>query len=68
MGLRTDRTVAGKKKNRAPEALQPDDAQATRHVSKHEEVRRRAYEIYLSREATGGQELADWLEAEHDLL
>jgi hypothetical protein len=33
----------------------------------HEEIARRAYELYLSRGAGEGRELQDWLEAERQL-
>ncbi len=33
----------------------------------HEEIARRAHEIYLSRGASPGQDLSDWLEAERQL-
>jgi hypothetical protein len=33
----------------------------------HEEIRRRAHEIYLERDGFGGSELDDWLRAEREL-
>jgi len=33
----------------------------------HEDIARRAYELYLRRGATHGLALADWLEAEREL-
>ncbi|QYU66360.1 DUF2934 domain-containing protein [Leptolyngbya sp. 15MV] len=33
----------------------------------HEQIRLRAYEIYLARGATPGDPVADWLRAEHEL-
>jgi hypothetical protein len=33
----------------------------------HEEIRRRAYEIYLERNGLPGDELDDWLRAEREL-
>jgi Protein of unknown function (DUF2934) len=33
-----------------------------------EEIRRRAYDIYLSRAGAPGDELHDWLQAEHEVL
>lgn len=33
----------------------------------HEEIARRAYEIWLERGATHGHDVEDWLEAEGDL-
>ena len=37
------------------------------HVPSHEEISRRAYEIYLERDGFGGNELDDWLQAETEL-
>lgn len=37
------------------------------HAPSHEEIRRRAYEIYLERDGFGGNELDDWLQAEAEL-
>jgi DUF2934 family protein len=34
---------------------------------RHDDIARRAYELYLSRGATDGLALADWLEAEREL-
>ena len=33
----------------------------------HDEIRRRAYEIYLKRGGLPGQELEDWLQAEREI-
>jgi hypothetical protein len=38
------------------------------HAPSHEEIRRRAYEIYLERNGFGGNELDDWLQAEMELV
>jgi hypothetical protein len=38
------------------------------HAPSHEEIRRRAYEIYLERNGFGGNELDDWLQAELELI
>jgi Protein of unknown function (DUF2934) len=35
--------------------------------AREEEIRRRAYEIYLERGAQSGHELEDWLQAEREL-
>jgi hypothetical protein len=35
-----------------------------KHVSSHEDISRRAYEIYLERRSLPGNELDDWLQAE----
>lgn len=37
------------------------------HAPSDEEIRRRAYEIYLERNGFGGNELDDWLQAEAEL-
>jgi hypothetical protein len=37
------------------------------HSTREEEIRRRAYEIYLERGAQPGLELEDWLQAEREL-
>ena len=37
------------------------------HTSSHEEIRRRAYEIYRERDGLPGDELDDWLRAEREL-
>jgi hypothetical protein len=36
------------------------------HAPNHEEIRRRAYEIYLERGGLPGHELEDWLQAERE--
>jgi hypothetical protein len=54
--------------------LQPDaspiphgEDTSANHAPSHEEIRRRAYEIYLERGDSPGDELADWLRAEREL-
>lgn len=42
--------------------------QAVRRAPTDEEIRQRAYEIYLSRDGRPGNELEDWLQAERELL
>ena len=37
------------------------------HAPSHEEIRRRAYEIYLERDGLPGDALDDWLRAEREL-
>jgi Protein of unknown function (DUF2934) len=44
-----------------------DDTSAN-HAPSHEEIRRRAYAIYLERNGFGGNELDDWLQAEMELV
>jgi len=41
--------------------------QALRHEPSEEEIRHRAYEIYLARGAAPGDEVEDWLQAEREL-
>ena len=40
---------------------------SVRNTSRNEEIRRRAYEIYLQRGEQPGRELDDWLQAEREL-
>ena len=42
-------------------------AEAPRREVTDEEIRQRAYEIYLNRGAAPGFELGDWLQAEREL-
>ncbi len=35
--------------------------------ARHEEIRIRAYEIYIERDGQPGDELSDWLQAERDV-
>jgi|HubBroStandDraft_6_1064221.scaffolds.fasta_scaffold166517_2 hypothetical protein len=49
-----------------PIQLHTEDAFAN-HAPAHEEIRRRAYEIYLERNGLPGDELDDWLRAEREL-
>jgi len=37
------------------------------HAANYDEIRRRAYEIYLKRGSLPGEELQDWLQAEREL-
>ncbi len=41
--------------------------QAPRHEPTDEEIRQRAYEIYLARGSAAGHEVEDWLQAEREL-
>jgi hypothetical protein len=36
------------------------------HALNHDDIRRRAYEIYLERSGISGRELDDWLQAERE--
>ena len=40
---------------------------STNHTARREEIRLRAYEIYLQRGGLPGNELVDWLQAEGEL-
>jgi hypothetical protein len=52
-------------------STQPSTAVAKRerllHSTREQEIRDRAYEIYLERGAQPGYELEDWLQAEREL-
>jgi Protein of unknown function (DUF2934) len=52
-----------------PHALQvvPDDRKSAKPINLDEEIRRRAYEIYLERRGTGGDAHQDWLMAEREI-
>ena len=52
-----------------PHALQvvPDDRKNAKTVNLDEEIRRRAYEIYLERRGTAGDAHQDWLMAEREI-
>ena len=52
-----------------PYALQvvPDDRKNTRSINLDEEIRRRAYEIYLERRGSAGDAHQDWLLAEREI-
>ena len=53
------------------DAKEPDTAVEERegllHSSREQEIRNRAYEIYLQRGEQSGDELEDWLQAEPEL-
>jgi len=67
MGIKTKKAANGKKKNHAPEPIQLDDVPVTQQSPSYEEIKDRAYEIYLLRGVTDGHDLEDWLQAERDL-
>jgi len=48
-------------------AAQEPIKQAPAHEPGEEEIRRRAYEIYLARGGAPGHEIEDWLQAESEL-
>ncbi len=66
-------SMASKPKRNAITEPQPTSAQSeTAEVSvgnsaRNEEIRRRAYEIYLERGQQPGRDLDDWLQAEREL-
>ena len=45
----------------------PAEEASTSHTRNHDEIRRRAFEIYLERGGLPGNELDDWLQAEREL-
>jgi len=48
--------------------IQPNgEDTSAKHAPGHDEIRRRAYEIYLERDGLPGDELDDWLRAEREL-
>ena len=67
MGLKTSKAANSKKKNPAAETTEPNSAQVTPPYPTHEDVQRRAYEIYLSQGRTDGRDLDNWLQAEREL-
>ncbi len=50
-----------------PSPLPTTQNEPTRPTISQADVRLRAYELYLQRGATPGNELADWLQAEREL-
>jgi len=50
----------------SPIQAHPEDS-SRNHTPSCEEIRLRAYEIYLERGSLPGSELDDWLRAEHEL-
>lgn len=44
-----------------------DQPNAIRNVNWEEDVRRRAYELYLQRSGVEGSEIDDWLQAEAEM-
>ena len=60
-------TLQGKgKKNETLKLHHAEDTSAN-HTPSREEIRLRAYEIYLERGGLTGNELDDWLQAEREL-
>jgi hypothetical protein len=44
-----------------------EERERLRHSMREQEIRNRAYEIYLQRRARPGNEVEDWLQAEREL-
>ena len=65
MTLKETRKVSSKL-GASPLQAQAEDTSAN-HAPSLEEIRRRAYEIYLERDGLGGKELDDWLQAETEI-
>jgi hypothetical protein len=61
--LKRGRSTQARTTSVQAETPQPPGTNAVRE----EEIRVRAYEIYLERGAEAGRELDDWLQAEHEL-
>jgi len=67
MGLQAIEAAARKLNSFWRAVVLSDDAPVTQQFPIHEEIQRHAYEIYLSRGASDGRDLKDWLQAERDL-
>lgn len=59
MNAKAARAKISSSKKTAPSVLEARPSE--------EKIRVRAYEIYLARNGEGGDEVADWLQAEHEL-
>jgi hypothetical protein len=70
-GKELSTTVKAKRKESFevhPSPIQPHaEDSSVNHAPSHEEIRRRAYEIYLERGSLPGSELDDWFQAEREL-
>ena len=67
MGFTSKKASNDAKKNRVPPDMDSKELPVTQHSPTLEEIRYRAYDIYLSKGATDGHDLEHWLEAESDL-
>ncbi len=69
--VKTEVRKTGGRKNGKPARIAPGNAPANINVNLEEEIRRRAYELYLQRRATAGSERGDenqdWLIAEREI-
>jgi hypothetical protein len=50
-----------------PSGVEPERKRRLLRTASEQEIRSRAYEIYLERGAQPGNELGDWLQAEREL-
>ena len=50
-----------------PGAAEPQEQDRLLNSTREENIRRRAYELYLDRGGEPGHDLADWLQAEREL-
>ena len=66
MVTKNKRKVVDLELHAIPRQHQADETTVS-HTPNHEEIRRRAYEIYLERGDLPGDELDDWLRAEREL-
>jgi hypothetical protein len=57
-----------KKSSTSARTKRPARASNTNHTPSDKEIAARAYEIFLSRGATHGHALDDWLQAERELV
>ena len=67
MGLKTKKSADAKLNSFWREVVLSDDAPPAQPSPTHEEIQRRAYEIYLSRRAADRHDLKDWFQAEREL-
>jgi Protein of unknown function (DUF2934) len=54
-------------RNKKPTTTKKSSARTIRHRPTEEEIRNRAYDIYLQRGSAQGNDLDDWLKAEREL-
>jgi hypothetical protein len=66
MSSKPNRNVSAEPQATTTEAAERDAASAG-NSAREDEIRRRAYEIYLERDEQPGLELDDWLQAEREL-
>jgi hypothetical protein len=61
------KTTPGKEKTKLVTEIVRDRGQLNGHHPTHEEISRRAYDIFLSRGGEHGRADEDWLQAEREL-